>query len=285
MLSFVQHNADTSISQEFYIWPSVKQAAKNALDIRFVPFSPPCLSPPHYFTPARYRLLDYIYTAFHHAHTDGSPVVLPLWFKYPKDPNTYGIDHQFFFGDSILVSPVTQDEATSVSIYLPKDTFYDFKTLAPVQGNGAYVSLDNVPFTEIPLHIRGGVVLPLRAESAMTTTQVRKEDFELVVAPGWDGKATGKLYVDDGESVSPPCKTEVWMRFGDSPGRLDVGGTFGYELGVEVKRVRFLGVLNKPGKVLVNGEVTAAWEWDGGSKVLDVSVGRAFDSGFVVQYS
>ena len=42
-LSFVQHNADTSISQEFYIWPSVTQAAKNALDIRFVSFSPPCL--------------------------------------------------------------------------------------------------------------------------------------------------------------------------------------------------------------------------------------------------
>ena len=40
-----------------------------------------------------------------------------------------------------------------------------------------------------------------------------------------------------------------------SPGRLNVGGTFGYELGVEVKRVRFLGVLNMPGKMLISGEV------------------------------
>ena len=205
--------------------------------------------------------------------------------QYPKDANTYGIDHQFFYGDSILVSPVTQDEATSVSIYLPKDIFYDFKTLAPVQGQGTYVSLDNVPFTEIPLHIRGGVVLPLRAQSAMTTTEVRKQDFELVVAPGGDGKATGKLYVDDGESVSPPSKTEVWMRFGDTPDRLDVAVTFGYELGVVVKRARFFGVMNKPGKVLVNGEqVNVAWEWDAGRKVLDVSVGRVFNGGFVVQY-
>ena len=77
------------------------------------------------------------------------------------------------------------------------------------------------------------------------------------------------------------------MQFGDSPGRLNVGGTFGYELGVKVKRVRFLGVtvLNKPGKMLVNGEVNGGWQWDGGSKVLDVSVGRAFDCGFLVQYS
>ena len=196
------------------------------------------------------------------------------------------VDHQFFFGDLILVSPVTQDEATSVSIYLPRDTFYDFKTLAPVQGQGTYISLDNVPFTEIPLHIRGGVVLPLRAQSALTTTEVRKQHFKLVVAPGGDGKTTGKLYVDDGELVSPASKTEVWMRFGDAQGRLDIGGTCGYELGVEVKRVRFLGVMNRPGKVLVDGEqVNAGWEWDGGSKVLDVSIGRVFDGGFVVQYS
>ena len=40
-----------------------------------------------------------------------------------------------------------------------------------------------------------------------------------------------------------------------SPGRLNVGGTFGYELGVEVKRVRFLGVLNKPGKMLIRGRL------------------------------
>ena len=53
-----------------------------------------------------------------------------------------------------------------------------------------------------------------------------------------------------------------------------------------MRRVRFLGVMNRPGKVLVDGEqVNAGWEWDGGSKVLDVSIGRVFDGGFVVQYS
>ena len=31
-----QHNADDAISQEYYIWPSVTQAAKNAIDIRYV---------------------------------------------------------------------------------------------------------------------------------------------------------------------------------------------------------------------------------------------------------
>jgi len=87
------------------------------------------------------------------------------------------------------------------------------------------------------------------------------QDFELVIGPGRDGKMTGKLYVDGGELVSPPSKTEVWMWFGDSLGRLDIWGPFGYELGVEVKRVGFWGMLDKPGMVLVDGEVSAeGWQ-------------------------
>jgi alpha-glucosidase len=89
-----------------------------------------------------YRLLDYLYTAFHQANTDGSPVINPIFFKYPTDEATFAIDHQFFFGDAILVSPVTEDDSTSVTIYLPNDTFYDFKTFAPVTGEGKYVTID-----------------------------------------------------------------------------------------------------------------------------------------------
>src|ERR1700735_1383447 len=115
-----------------------------------------------------------MYTAFHQAHVDGSPVLHPLWFKYPKDEKTFDLEYQFFYGDSILVSPVTEDNATSVSIYLPQDIFYDFETLSPVYGTGSFITLSDVPFTKIPLHIKGGSVLPLRALSAMTTTALRK---------------------------------------------------------------------------------------------------------------
>ena len=55
------------------------QAAKNALDMR-------------------YRLIDYLYTAFHQAHTDGTPVLRPLWYSFPNDSNTFAIDSQFLFG-------------------------------------------------------------------------------------------------------------------------------------------------------------------------------------------
>lgn len=64
----------------------------------------------------------------------------------------------------------------------------------------------------------------------MMTTEVRRQNFKLVAVAGGAGKATGKLYVDDGVSVFLSSRTQVWMQFGDSPGILDVGGNLGMNL-------------------------------------------------------
>jgi hypothetical protein len=99
----LQHNVDGAIPQEYYRWPLVATAARSALD-------------------TRYRLLDYMYTTFHAASVDGTPVLKPLWFAYLQDTQTYGVDLQFFYGPSVLVSPVTKENAMSVVAYLPKDS-------------------------------------------------------------------------------------------------------------------------------------------------------------------
>jgi alpha-glucosidase len=229
-------------------------------------------------------MLDYIYTAFHKASLDGSPVLSPLWFKYPTDTSTFDIDLQYFFGDSILVSPVTEENATSVTIYLPKDKFYDFATLKPVDGTGQQVTLTDVNFTTIPLHIRGGVVLPLRAAGAMTTTELRATDFEFVVAPGTNGTASGTLYVDDGVSIEQNQTTSVEMAFAGD--KLSVNGSFGFEVCVKVARVVFLGVVKAPTRVKVNGAGgkgrKVPFEYDGGSEVLRVQIDTPLTQGFEV---
>jgi alpha-glucosidase len=214
---------------------------------------------------------------------NGSPVLNPLWFKYPTDTSAFGIDLQFFFGDSILVSPVTEENATSVTIYLPKDRFYDFATLAPVEGAGEPVTLTNVNFTTIPLHIRGGTVLPLRAAGAMTTTELRKIDFQFVVAPGSDGKAAGALYVDDGVSITPAGMTNVKM---DYAGRkLCVSGKFDFDVGVKVADVIFLGVESNPKVVSVDqGKGQAPFSYDAARQVLHVQLDMPLTRGFEVTF-
>lgn len=58
----------------------------------------------------------------------GMPVVKPLFFDYPSDPNTYTIDDEFLLGDAYLVCPVVTQGAVSRDVYLPSGTWKDFFT-------------------------------------------------------------------------------------------------------------------------------------------------------------
>jgi alpha-glucosidase len=227
------HAGDTSIDQEYYRWDITAAAARNAINVR-------------------YRLLDYFYTAFHLQSTTGTPSLNPLWFHYPDDEQTFSIEHQFFFGPDVLVSPVLEENSTSVSIYLPDDVFYDFWTFERVVGTGSWVNITDVGFDSIPLHIRGGSILPLRAESANTTTELRKKDFVLWIAPNGTNQASGSLYLDDGDSLVQNATSSIAFTYDN--GRFEMGRTFGYESGVVIKNITVLGTgQSAQGPIALNG--------------------------------
>jgi alpha-glucosidase len=221
---FRNHAHDEAPPQEFYLSPLVTSAAKYAISMR-------------------YRLLDYIYSALQAQSTDGTPAINPLWYIYPRDPNTYPIDLQYFYGNCILVSPVTEVDSTDVSIYLPDDIFYDLETLQPVRGHAQYLELTNVAFDRIPLHIRGGCIVPMRVRGANTTTELRKLPFELLVAPSLEGTASGSLWVDDGISIEDDNALD--LRFTYADGKLKTSVTRGpaspADAGVHFAQIKVLG--------------------------------------------
>ncbi|KAL9118812.1 MAG: hypothetical protein Q9187_004633 [Circinaria calcarea] len=215
------HASIDVIPHEFYRWPVVAAAARNAIK-------------------ARYQLLDYIYTAFHQQSVDGTPLLNPMFFLYPQDVNTFGISLQYFYGSSLLISPVTNENVTDVTIYLPNDQFYDFFTYTPVRGKGTTVTLTGIDYTQIPVHIKGGSILPIRVSGANTTTALRMLDFNLIVAPGLDGKASGSLYLDDGISIIQPATSEIQFAYDGST--LSMTGTFDFNAGsVRITNAILLG--------------------------------------------
>jgi alpha-glucosidase len=218
---FYRNHAESgTTNQEFYRWNLTTVAAKKAIN-------------------TRYRLLDYLYTAFYQQTQTGQPLLQPMFFAYPQDSNTFAIQYQFFYGNSILVSPVVADESTSVSFYLPDDIFYDYFTYLPERGHGAYVTRNNVDWTDITAHIRGGSIIPLRQNSANTTTELRKQDFVLIIAPDLNGKAAGSLYLDEGDAITQPQTS--FINFSYVNGSFDMSGSFGYATNINIVSISVLG--------------------------------------------
>ncbi|KAF4550918.1 putative glycosyl hydrolases family 31 protein 1 [Elsinoe fawcettii] len=233
------HNADGAISQEFYRWPITADAARNAIN-------------------TRYQLLDYIYTAFKAQTTTGEPMIKPMFFVYPDEPSFFTEQYQYFYGDSILVAPVTTENSTVGSVRLPADSlFYDFYTHAPIRGTGEAITLPNVPYNTIPLFIKGGSIVPLRASSANTTKALREQDFTLIIAPDDDGNASGTLYIDDGVSLEQPQSTQITFRY--SGGQFAMDGQFDYSAGdVGITKVVVLNPGSDKGRVA--GGTTGGYE-------------------------
>ncbi|KAL1655516.1 hypothetical protein SLS61_001980 [Didymella pomorum] len=214
------HNVAGARSQEAYRWASVTTAAKKAIDLR-------------------YRLLDYIYTAMHKQTVDGTPMLAPLWMHYPKDANTYAIETQFFYGPSLMVSPVTQEGSSSVSFYVPGGVWYDLFTRKVVQGAGSTITYSDMSTSDIAVLVHGGSIVPLRTESANTTRALRDKSFELLVAPESDGTASGSLYLDDGESLEQSGTSEI--KFTLNGTILKAEGTFGFPTVLQIESVTIMG--------------------------------------------
>ena len=218
----------------------------------------------------RYRLLPFLYSLFHQAHSIGGTVARPLLFNFPQDENTYAIDKQFMWGTALLITPVLevrcwwlcragvcfaevplgsgpracfafshhpcwhllawlvllattrthtrthththththkhtlfvtpcQLNATTVSGYFPAGKWYDYYTGVAVSVPTGKTMTLSAPLDIIPLHIRGGSIIPAQ-QPAITTTVARTLPRELLLALDTSGRASGFMFDDDGTS-------------------------------------------------------------------------------------
>jgi alpha-D-xyloside xylohydrolase len=120
-----------------------------------------------------------------------------LFMDFPQDPKVADIGDEYMFGPAILVAPVTEQGATSRTVYLPAGTdWYNFWTRERIVG-GKTVEV-NAPIDTLPLFVRAGSILPLGLP-VDNTSQVQKLE-KIRVYPGASGDFT--LYQDDGKTYA-----------------------------------------------------------------------------------
>lgn len=145
------------------------------------------------------KLIPYLYTESYIYHKSGSPIIQPLYYKYPKiyDEPTY--KNEYFYGSSMLVCPITKTKnelinRTVQKIFIPEGVWYDFISGKKYLGNKYYDSFYEEE--DYPVFCKAGSIIPMSED--MNTNN--PTNLEIDVFPGANGQY--KMYEDDGISKS-----------------------------------------------------------------------------------
>ena len=145
------------------------------------------------------KLIPYLYTESYIYHKSGSPIIQPLYYKYPKiyDEPTY--KNEYFYGSSMLVCPITKTKnelinRTVQKIFIPEGVWYDFISGKKYLGNKYYDSFYEEE--DYPVFCKAGSIIPM-SENMNTNNPT---NLEIDIFPGASGQY--KMYEDDGISKS-----------------------------------------------------------------------------------
>ena len=221
-----------------------------------------------FFTRLHMRLFPYIYTYAQLASTSGLPIIRPLVLLDQGDPNTFGVNHTYCFGNELLVAPMLTPDATTRNLYLPRGTWHDFWTNTTHPG-GQTLTWNNPNQSQLPLFVRAGAIIPMLPTDVRTlcdanyvsdpTVTTRTEDLLLQVYPAGASSFT----VFDGTQVASQ---------GQPP-----GGTLTVTTTPRNLTVRILG--QSPAEVKRNGETlpqaTApsepGWRFDASTGFIEIN--------------
>jgi len=147
----------------------------------------------------RQRLLPYLYTLAWEAHTQGLPLVRPLWWYDPLEPAFWNVDDAFLLGQALLVAPALLPGQEERFVPLPWGGWYDFWRPTEMLYGPTEILLPT-PLAHIPLLVRAGTLLPLEdAPTALT----------LWLGTPTEGEYRTHLYMDEGDGEGP-SRLEIW---------------------------------------------------------------------------
>ena len=151
-----------------------------------------------YYLRLRNQLIPYIYTEMYYYHKKGIPLIKPFYYEYPFVYDDPVYRNQYFFGSSMLISPIVKKNDALINrtiqrFFIPDGIWYDFKTGKKFIGNKKYVSFYKIE--DYPVFVKAGGIIPIAGIRDLMSTNPPKE-LEIHVFPG--NNNSYNLYEDDG---------------------------------------------------------------------------------------
>ena len=225
------------------------------------------------FLQLRHKLIPYLYTMNYLTHTEGLPLVQPMYYHH-EDWAAYDVPNQYYFGTEMMVCPITvpgdkQTLLAGFDAWLPEGEWVDFFTGQVYQGGQKAALYRNL--NSIPVLVKAGGIVPM-ARDGMNSHLENPVELEVQVFNGAQGSFG--LYEDAGEESAV---TE--FRF--VPGEkavltVQVTGDAGV---IPENRIchLVLRAVKKPEAVRVNGE-EAVWVYEEERRAVLLSIPCGRDS-------
>jgi alpha-glucosidase len=135
----------------------------------------------------RYRLIPFLYTLFRESTQTGLPIMRPVFFADTQDTTLRKEEEAFMWGKDLLIIP-----KWSKSPHLPQGIWKTISLVGEDSKNDAY---------QPDLKQRGGSIIPV-GPVIQSTVEYKTDSITLLVCLDKKNKATGSLYVDEGEGFN-----------------------------------------------------------------------------------
>ena len=252
---------------------------------------------------------------FYEGNRFGRPLLRAMWYEYPEDKSLITLETQFMFGGSILVCPkLSQDSVSTandgsinwtVNCTLPMKysdsnsqgedaLWYNWYSKTSQGGGSGQVTL---PDDQQGIWVKGGSIIPiLEHTTEMSILQAIDNPIRLeIYLDKKDGKASGYIYLDDGQTFNYRDKCEqTLVEFTYAPteegkstliAEKKVGNECSYEGATSklIRDVNIYGITQKPHSVRCSKTGTELdFKYDSGMKCLSIkTTGLFVDNGLV----
>lgn len=159
----------------------------------------------------RHEMIPYLYTMNYHASHDGQPLIRPMYYLEPEQPEAYEVPNEYYFGTELVVCPITEptDKAAGtacVKAWIPEGKWYDIFSGLKYDGGRMlelYRSLE-----DIPVLAKEGAIIPLTALTEYTNSVENPKELAVKIVPG--KKNAFILMEDTGDTCED--KEENWAQ-------------------------------------------------------------------------